>query len=304
MANTSSREIPRAHQWFDLRGVHRAEHNDAVVGQISLVVERPWVAEISRRPQLHLKSQSFPITEAPHRRTPADFFIFRIGLFRVDPQPQSRANRLSRSLRLDLFGLDIDRLPRSSVTPVSNLSFERDVCRHNRVVHVSERQDLSARKLLRIAKLNFESAYEKTVSSTPGEMRAMCDASRKILPPRETPLPPRPTTTQVAMHIRRQRCPPQTPTPPRTTGRPGGLIAGENNVANVSGNTSLFVIANRERAGLLASERAGSVSGWPTAESRIDSYQGAASAAPFRSRHHRPFRGRESYRTNSITLSM
>ena len=124
----------------------------------------------------------------------------------------------------------------------------RDVRRHNRLASISECQDLRAWKLLRIAELNLKSAYEKQRTQRQGK----CQPNARLA---KNPAAPRNAGAATTHHNtgRHAYSPTAMPAPnanaAQNNERRGGLIAGENKVATVLGNTSLFVIANRESVG-------------------------------------------------------
>ena len=121
-----------------------------------------------------------------------------------------------------------------------------DVRSDYRLVSIRQGENLAARKLLRIPQLNLERPNENkapSANANPSEVR------RRAKNPAAARNPTAPNTHHdVGRHA---YSPTAIPAPKanaaHSNGRRGGLIGGENGVANFLGNTSLFVIANCER---------------------------------------------------------
>ena len=63
------------------------EHDDSVVREVSAIVKRSWVTEISWRAQFRRKAQPLAIAEQPHRHWRPVLVVILVGFFCVDSQP-------------------------------------------------------------------------------------------------------------------------------------------------------------------------------------------------------------------------
>jgi hypothetical protein len=108
---------------FNFRVLHRCAGYDALVAQVSGVVEGAGVAVITWRDERCPKSNAFAVRQQTHLIQGIAAVIL------INAKPYSFGDVRSLSVGINLLGLDINTLPKRVLTFGLNFSFGNYVCR-------------------------------------------------------------------------------------------------------------------------------------------------------------------------------
>jgi len=162
---------------LDRRALRGSQHADAVIGEISAIVECARISKIARSPQLRTETQALAIVIHAHGNRRA-LVVVLLRFLRVNADAHSATDLLRLLVARDFLGLDVNGLAQSPKARRASLAPMNDVRRHDHLLAGRKRQQTVVMRTTRIPRLDGERSDAKQRPQRKGKCQPPASASK------------------------------------------------------------------------------------------------------------------------------